>query len=178
VVNRLLALPAVLCLVLGALLGVWGWGERDAARARIVPELDAPSIFGSPNEEEDPSILGPASFDRDEQTEAVCALLLDASQLRGPLTGFAPEPEPVPGEPASSSVPAVSPLEEAAAIVGVLDPQIVTGLPRLDRADVVAAIDRQRTAMQRILLDGRDPSTDPEVLAAASELEASLSGVC
>ncbi|HXH55922.1 hypothetical protein [Iamia sp.] len=175
--NRLLALPAVLCLVLGVLLGVWGWGERDTTRARIVAEVDDPTTFGPADEEA--SIFGPASGDQEEQTEAVCTLLLDASQLRGPLNGFAPgAPEPVPGEPAASSVPAVSPLEEAAAIVGVLDPQIVTGLPRLAEPDVVIAIDRQREAMQRILLDGRDPSTDPEVLAAASQLEAALHGVC
>lgn len=158
-VSRGLALPAVACLVLGVVLGVWGWGQRDETRARIVPEEEVV---------EDDGFLAPPPFDEAAQLEQTCATLRAASRLEEPPVGGLGVAEGVPQDPALTGF----------VLMTVLDPNIVVGVTPLDRPDVRAAIEDQRQAIDRALSTGVDVTTDPEVLRTAAVLGTALDGTC
>ena len=158
-VSRALALPAVACLVLGAVLGVWGWGQRDEARARIVPEeevVEGGGLF-------DPAPLGDA-----ERLAQACASLRAASRVeRPPADGLGVGPE----------APA-DPIVTGFALMAVLNPELVLGLVPLDRPDVRAAIEEERRAVDLVVSGGGDVTSDPEVARTAAVLGLTLDGTC
>lgn len=158
----LLALPAVVCLVAGGLLGTWGWGQRDEARAKIQA---APVI----PEDEGFFDMGPGSGD-DTQRQMVCGALFDAADLRVPMgSGLGLGPLATEAGPTSSgSTPAD--FESAQIIIEVLEPYNVYGVEGLDQPEVVAAMAAQQDAMRRALRAGRNPADDPDVGDAASNL--------
>lgn len=175
-VNRLLALPAVLCLVAGGLLGAWGWSQRDEARAKIRSAPVVPDDGGFFDHGPDPrSGTG---------RRMVCDALFDAANLRVPAGGAGLGPiftESSPSGPSGSSGPSgPSPEEVAAAeqIMATLDPYTVIGVVELEQPEVLSAMADQQAAMRRALQAGRDPSIDPRVLDAASNLELVLTTTC
>lgn len=158
-VSRGLALPAVACLVLGVVLGIYGWGQRDETRARIVPE----------EEEVEEGFLAPAPFDEAARLEDTCVTLRAASRVEQPPLG-----DPAAGEAAPPEDPALT----GFTLLTVLDPDIVLGLPPLDRPDVRAAIEDERRAIDVVVSSGGDVTSDPEVIRTAAVLGLTLDGTC
>jgi len=174
-VNRLLSAGALVCLVLGAALGTWGWGQRDEARSRIVRQA-----------EENDSRYSSSPFDASYDTfDTACSNLRAAGFLLEPF-----ESEPGSGvslpplvtdrtsgsgaQPTAGPAPDPATASSARAIISVLDRTTVLGFPELDRPEVVSAMRRQRVAMQRALAAERDPFADPEVQSAAADLTTAL----
>ena len=158
-VSRALALPAVACLVLGAVLGVWGWGQRDEARARIVPEEEVV---------EDGGLFGPAPLPDGERLAQTCASLRAASRVERPPV------DPLGTGPDSPADPILT----GFALMAVLDPDIVLGLAPLDRPDVRSAIEDERRAVDVVVSGGGDVTSDPEVARTAAVLGLTLDGTC
>lgn len=162
-VNRALMVPAVLCLVVGAVLGVWGWGERDAARARIIERVDR---HDGPE--------GGPFFDFSPEEEA-CLALYSAASLQVPAGGPVP---PFPGGPGDPG-PGDPVGESERSLVAVLDPATVAGVPGLDGdPDLAQAMAVLQDALVRALDEGREPRSDAEVRFAAQELGRVLNDVC
>lgn len=165
-VSRILAAPAIACVLLGVALGAWGWGHRDEARARIIPEadIDDGGLFGAP------PVNGP------DPVAQTCALLVSASRLQPPDPGsFGLDPFDPSTVPAT---PPPSPGEVAGALIAVLAPELVYGVPGLDRPDVIAAVEAERRAIVAVSAAGGDITTDPEVAAAAADLSLALDPTC
>ncbi len=167
--SRVLAVPAVLCVVVGALLGVWGWSERDQSRNRVDEEqadeeVVEGGLFGS-----SPDVMA------DLEAE-VCATLLSATRLDpaiGPLGPGGPTLSPGAG----TTFPP-SPELVAAELEAIIQPALVSGLPSLDRPDIRAGILAQRDAVLRASRAGRDITSDPEVAQTALSLGQALDQVC
>lgn len=165
-VSRGLAVPAVVCLALGVVLGVWGWGQRDEARARIVPQEEVIEVGGP---------FGPGAIDAGQRRDDVCALLLTASRLEPPP--FLVGPGGI-GTPPTGPETTISTNLLGVALSTVLDPSVVVGLPGLDRPDVRAAIEGERRAIDIAVADGDDITVDPEVVRSAAVLGQAIGGVC
>ncbi len=167
VVSRTLALPAVACLVVGVLLGAWGWGQRDEARARILPEEGV---------EEGGGVFAPSSTDDPGGATApevaeVCDVLRSASRVEAPRMG--------PLDPGGATPTLdTSPAALAAALVSVLDPGLLAGLDGLDRLDLTLAVVTERDAVLAVQRDGGDPAADPDVVAAGRDLGRVLDDAC
>ncbi len=164
-VSRVLAVPAILCLALGAVLGVWGWGERDAARARIIPEQEEVVVGGGT------SIFAP-SFDEQSLEDQTCEVLRAASRVEPPYVG----PTGPDGSPSSLDPNASAALTST--LLAVLDPVYVAGIPGLDRIDLTTAMAAQRDAVERVQQRGGDVTTDRRVEVAGQELGRTLDEVC
>lgn len=169
--NRLLlALPAVVCLMAGGLLGTWGWGQRDEARAKIRAAPVVPEDGGFFD-------VGSGSGD-DTHRQMVCGALFDAADLRVPMgNGLGLGPLATEAGPPSPETTPVE-VESAEIIMEVLEPYNVYGVEGLDQPAVVAAMAAQQDAMRRALRAGRNPANDPDVLDAASNLGLILITTC
>lgn len=146
--------PAILCVVVGALLGVWGAGDREDSRTRIIEQGggrdqddDGGGLF-------DPEPVGDAYL---QARAGSCQALFLASDLRLPESG--------PGvlDPSDAE-------EQARSLTYLLGPQVVAGIPGLDVPEVHAAIEALRSELRGALDEGADPRQDPGVQAAADEL--------
>ena len=170
--GRAMAVPALVCLALGVLLGGWGWTQRDAARDRIIVVEDGgDGGFFSP----------PPEVSEEQRRVQACSLLLAASRVQAPdfaTFGFGPtEGGFDPQAPTVSTIPP-PPAAVASSLVSVLDPEIVTGVPALEVPEVVLAISSERAAIEVVLAAGGDITTDPEVLRSAQRLGEAISGTC
>jgi hypothetical protein len=169
VVTRLGTVPALLCIVAAALLGGWGWGAREdsADRAR---EEDAQR----PPEEGDSLFSGP---DAPDQRELSCGVLVDAAMLQTPADPFALF-GPTGPDAGPATTLATSGVDTAWTLVGLLQEDLVVGIPDLDHPDLVAAILGLRSTLQAALTRTAEPLSDPEVVAAAATLRTALVDRC
>lgn len=167
--SRVLAVPAVLCVVVGALLGVWGWSERDQSRYRVSEEqVDEQVVHGG--------LFGSGPDAMADLEADVCATLLSATRLEPAIGPLGPGgPTLLPG--AGTTFPP-SPELVAAELVAILQPALVSGLPSLDRPDVQAGIVAMSDAVLRASRAGRDITADPEVAEAARSLGQALDQAC
>lgn len=169
VLNRLLAVPAVLCVVLAGFLGVWGWEGRDESRARAADEdlrREVESLLGPP-------VSGDYHPEDDFLHLQACDTLLRAATLdrtvgAGAIDPLAPDPAvtTLPSDP-TNTLPAV---EAATALRNMLDPIVVSGLPGLDEPEVHAAMAHLRDQIDGALAVEHDPFASPNVQGAAQEL--------
>lgn len=183
---RSLVVPALVCLIVGAALGTWGWGQRDASRQRMIEEAEA-------RFEEDDDLLGPdgdGMFGPDASAlpspyEAACADILAAADLRLPGQLVPPGPEPgtsgepgAPGGPAAPGAPQVPSEDLAPVLSSVLQPERVAGIVELDITEVHAAMATMRTAVVDASTAGRDLYEDPAVGVAGLQLRAAVAPLC
>lgn len=174
-VNRLLALPAVLCVVLAAVLGTVGWEGRDESRARAADE--------DLRREVEEYLLPPASGDYQPEADVVriqaCDALFRAATLDRTVGagGLDPAVPLDPGVPADPTVTLPAP-EAARALVNMLDPIVVVGLPGLDDPAVLEPMARLRDQVDAAVAAGTDPFTSPVVQGAAQELGMVLATRC
>jgi hypothetical protein len=178
VLNRLLAVPAVVCVVLAAVLGLVGWQGREESRDRAAAE--------DLRRELDVLLGPPASGDYRPDTDIIrlqaCDALFRAATLdRTVGTGQGDPLAPV--DPALTTLPAdpsvTLPAPEAAqALLNMLDPIVVVGLPGLDDPAVLEPMARLREQINGALAVDHDPFASPNVQAAAQELGAVLATRC
>jgi len=183
-VNRLLALPAVLCLVLGGVLGAWGWTQRDEARSRIIPAEDDEGGFfgrrGRPADEE-PPVGGPFA-EQDDGTNRFCfeldaAARLDVTLLRFIATDPGPSGPGGPAAPTSVVTDVTDPVSLGRTLVAILDPS-APEIYLLDGPDPTVRMGEMGAAVETALAAGRDPLTDAEVRQAAAALLPIVAELC
>ncbi len=168
--SRILAVPAVLCVLAGALLGVWGWSERDQSRDRVDEEqADAGPVI-------EDGLFSPQPGDVADFEADVCSTLLSATRLDPAVGPFGPGGPAMP--PGAGTTLPPSPEQLVAALQSILQPNIVSGLPSLDRPDIRAGIVAQSEAVLRASQAGRDITSDPEVAQTALSLGQALDEVC
>lgn len=174
--SRLLVGAAVACLLLGALLGVWGWGERDAARDRVRAEAAAARA------EAEAEVFG-----GEDRAAVACAAVTAAAELDpGRFDVFAPPGVTVDPDDPSDPVPSSEVDDpgslgslEIGTLVALLSPETVDGVFGLDSPETRDAMDRLRIALETSERSGtEDVAADPEVRAAADELRALVSFWC
>ncbi|WCO68594.1 hypothetical protein PO878_07610 [Iamia majanohamensis] len=155
--SRALAVPALVCLVAGVVLGVWGWAGRDDARDRIRPEQEV----------DDEGLFAPPA-DEGERRDRACVVLRAAAEVEIPPLGADAGTVSLPDSPAATT----------AALLAVLDPDRVEDVAALDRPDVRAAMAAQRRQVERVQAAGTDPAADTGVRDAGRDLERVLDGPC
>jgi len=163
VIGRILVAPALVCLLLGAGLGVWGWTQRDASRARMVEEADA----AAEADLADVYVDGGPVFD---PRAWACQNLLSAGALETPSsTGAYGYPlAPATGDTVTSVE--VPPAQIASELITMLGPEQVTGIVGLDVPEVQAAMAEMRAAVIEASSTGVDVRIDPTVNDAAVAL--------
>jgi hypothetical protein len=180
-VNRLLALPAVACVVLAAVLGTMGWSSREESRQRAATEdarREAEALLG-------PGVTGDYRPDEDFLRVQACDSLLRAAALdrtvgagsSGPLVPVDPTDPTAPTAPFDPTV-TLPPQEAAVALRNMLDPIVVIGLPGLDEPAVLEPMARLRDQIDAALAVDHDPFASPNVQAAAQELGTVVSERC
>jgi hypothetical protein len=179
-VNRLLALPAVLCVVLAAALGLVGWQDREESSDRAAAEdlrREVETYLG-------PGATGDYQPDQDILRLQACDALFRAATLdRTVGAGVGALDPAMPVDPAATTLPAdptvTLPAPEAGrALLNMLDPIVVVGLPGLDEPAVLDPMARLRQQIDGALAVDHDPFASPNVQAAAQELGAVLATRC
>ena len=178
--NRLLALPAVLCVVLAAVLGTVGWSGREESQDRAAAE----DLRREVEEYMIPPVSGQYSPDEDIIRLQACDALFRAASLDRTVGAGVGALDPgMPVDPAVTTLPAdptvTLPAPEAArALLNMLDPIVVVGLPGLDEPEVLDSMARLRGQVDDALAVDHDPFASPNVQAAAQDLGAVLATRC
>lgn len=163
-IGRVLVAPALVCLLVGGLLGAWGWTQRDASRERMIVQADERA------EEEFESLVSGVEGPAFDPHLWACESLLSAAALETPTStgAYGLPTDPATGEPAPSVT--VPPAQLAAELVTMLGPEQVTGIPELDAPEVQAAMAELRAVVVDASAAGRDVRTDPAAIGAGAVL--------
>lgn len=154
--------PVIVCLVLAVALGAWGWDERDASRARARSERDARAA-------REELIFFDDDTGFDLRWMDACGRLLVVSALTPPST-FAETP--------GGTTLAVSGDDLARELIDIIDARPEAGVPALESSEVQTALGRMRTELADAIDRSDDPLAEPQVAAAAADLDAVLFDVC
>jgi len=165
-VSRLLVVAAALCLVAGAVLGAWGWEDREASARRIVPTPESRGGLGV--------------FEGSEgRREEACQRLFAVATLQVPrpeASGWPGGPGEPGGAPRSSEA---DPEQVARTFALLLDPGMIEDVPELAQdPEVVRTMADLRAALRRVIDEQRDPYQDRDVSQAAGALGLALIAVC
>lgn len=161
--------PALVCLLLGGVLGVWGWTQRDTSRDRMVADAEAEAERRFDGFEG----VGQPTFD---QQVWICDLLISASMLETPGASGLVDAATV---PAPEGAPATIPSAQLAAeLISVLSPDVTLGVAGLDTAEVQLAVADLRAALIAASSTGTDVRADPTVAAKAQGLGDAVVAAC